>query len=777
MELFRPYTSLFRDPGIDEATTKKVERYYKNMEYSDALGQKLNELQNAPFEGDSLLNKELKTKINSSLESLASEGRYEHAEKDLRSLGMTFNTMAPAIAQNAALYSKANEELKTRLEKKEINPEQYELAKVYNTYGYEGLKLGDDGRVDQNSYFSAKTIYNDPKPIDMLSTRFKDLLKRTKDIENAFVGQNSEGKWTYTTSEGTVIFNDEDVTEVVDSVKRDTIGYVTQLSDMRAIKAQATGATTDILNGQLASYKENLVSLQTGKQQAKGEEVSLYDAKIEEVGKNMAELEKIINSGDPAIMTQAVRQISMQEQLDELDSYGNTQRGLQTYTKSTKNDQDFARKNLEYEAYLNLGMMTTTSGEITAAADGTGANYQEKVAFLENARAESEKYAALLQDTSISEDLRATYENMKRAADLKTQQVETILKEASDKSISMIDLEKQDAKIIGVLKTMYPNASSGDLYYQLQRTFDNTTDQEYLQFQKQFDQQNGEGAFNSHIAQKYGSGQNQGSVPLTDWRGAEIAASRDQRVSFSPNIPAANQLISTSFKNAFEDKVTAKFKEIKTSSEFTNQITMPTQEETVRATNGVNAFFGIMGGKTGRPLRSTEKVVVDGQTAYGEDLQGYNIVKWQYSANADMFEIQLRGSGDDADVTKTVYMTGAQVTQPLGKDAVLNTPVQKFATEINQNSYGLEEGKSKRVNGVWQIDGQTYDYEIKKVGGVNTVTFYKEGSSTPYPIDGYGKTSYTMSDKEITSIFKDPKIQIKAIPRKNNGAKTTYFQF
>jgi len=775
MELFRPYTSLFRDPGIDEATTKMVERYYKNMEYSDALGQKLNELQNAPFEGDSLLNKELKAKINSKLEALASEGRYEHSEKDLRSLGMTFNTMAPAIAQNAALYSKANEELKTRLEKKEINPEQYELAKVYNTYGYQGLKLGDDGRVDQNSYFSAKTIYNDPKPIDMLSTRFKDLLKRTKDIENATVGQNSEGKWTYTTSEGTVIFNDSDVTEVVDSVKRDTAGFITQLSDMRAIKAQATGATTDILNGTLASYKENLVSLQTGKQKAKGEEVSLYDAKIEEVGKSMAELEKVITSGDPAMMAQAVKQLSLQEEFDRLDSYGNTQRGLQTYKKSTKNDQDFARKNLEYEAYLNLGMMTTTSGEITAATDGSGDTYAKKKEFLTNAYTESYKYGELLKDTTLSEDLRSTYEGLKRAADIKIQKTESAMKEAADRAVSMVELEKQDPKIIGMLKQLMPQGSTaGDIYRKLQDVFDNSGDQDYMDFRAAFDKQNGEGAFDKHIT----SGKFVKTPIVTKFSQEEKAmaagmALAGQDYTYNEGYKGVLEY----FNDGFQSKVNDKFKEIKTSSEFTNQITMPTQEETVRATNGVNAFFGIMGGKTGRPLRDTEQVIVNGETKYGKDAEvaGYNIVKWQYSPDADMFEIQLRGTGDNAESTKTVYMSGTQVSQPLGKDAVLNTPVQRFATEINQNSYGLDNGKSKRVNGVWDFNGQTLDYEIKNVNGVNTISFYTEGSNTPVAISDSGKTSYTMSDTEIKSLFGTGKV--KPIPRKYNGPTTTYFQF
>jgi hypothetical protein len=423
-----------------------------------------------------------------------------------------------------------------------------------------------------------------------------------------------------------------------------------------------------------------------------------------------------------------------------------------------KRDQDYSFAIERYKASLNLGMMTTSLGEITAATDGTGKNYQDKVLFLENAKADSDKYGALMNQTGISDALKSTYSDLKRAADFKIQQVETVLKEASDKSISMVDLEKQDPKIVRVFKSLMPNATAGDIYQQLQRTFDNPNDQDYIQFKAQFDQQNGAGAFDNHIAQKYGAGQNQGTVPLTDVRGAEIASSRDQRASFSPNIPAANQLIGTSFKNAFDDKVTAKFKEIKTSSEFTNQITMPTQEETIRATNGVNAFFGIMGGNTGRPLRDTEEIIVDGEIKYGEDLPGYNIVKWTYSINANMFELQVKdGDGN----TKTIQMPGEQVSQPFGKDSVLNTPAQIFATEVNSTGFGLKEGQSRTITGLWSFpydkesaEAKPVDYKVTMKGGVEVVTFYPSGSSEPISLYRQGQTDYKLDDPILEQMLK-----------------------
>jgi hypothetical protein len=767
MELFRPYTSLFRDPGIDEATTKMVERYYKNMEYSDALGQKLNELQNAPFSGDAAINKELKSLVNSGLEGLAAEGRYEHSEKELRKLATRFNTIAPGIMQNNALYAKANQDLKERLEKKEINDEQYALSSAYNTYGYEGLKLDTTGRVDQNTYFSGKTIYNDPKPIDMLSGRFKDLLQRTQNIENASVGQNAEGKWTYTVGDKTMQFNDNDVTAVVNSVITDpnVQGYVSQLGDMRSINALAAGKAEDLLTGEIASAKDRLAQLQTERGSANKEQIPEYDAAIESIGKEMTKYQEALNSGDSNQMAQVIKELSTQQEYDKINAYGNTQRGLQSYEKVRKRDQDYAKSNERYKAYLNLGMMTTTPGEITAATDGTGATMDEKKNFLVNAQSESDKYGKLLEDKTLSDDLRGTYEGLKRAADLKVQQVSNTLKTASDKAISMVELEKADPKIVRVFKSLMPNATAGDIYQQLQRTFDNPGDQDYKDFEAAF-----MGQYNEPLS-KYITSSKFAKTPIvTQFSQEEKAMAAGMALAGQPyTYSEGYKGVSEYFADSFSDKVDKAFKEIKTSSEFTNQITMPTEEETVRATTGVNSFFGIMGGNTGRPLRDTEEIIVDGQVKYGKDLPGFNIVKWQFSPNANMFEIQVKdGDGN----TKTIQMPGEQVSQPMGKDAVLNSPVQKFATEINQNSYGLDNSKSTRIDGVWEFAGEPLDYEISNVNGTNNIKFYRSGSNTPVAITpGSDKTTFTLSDQEIKSLFNTG--QVKAVPKR----KVTKFTF
>ena len=756
MEVFRPYVSLFKDPGMDEATTQLVDRYYKNMEYSDTLGQKLNELQNAPFSGDAAINKELKTLVNSGLEGLASEGRYEHSEKELRKLATRFNTIAPGIMQNNAAYTKANQDLKERLEKKEISDEQYALANTYNTYGYEGLKLDATGRVDQNTYFSPKTIYNDPKPIELLSARLKDLLPRTFNKETTSVGQNAEGKWTATDGEKTMQFNDDDVTAIVNSVKNDpnVQGYISQLSDMRAVNALAADRSADFITEEIASAKDRIAQLQTGRSSAGKDEIAQYDAAIESVGKEMAKYQEALNSGDKNQMAQVVKELSTQQEYDKINAYGDTQRGLQTYEKIRKRDQDYAKSNERYKAYLNLGMMTATPGEVTASTDGTGQTYNQKKAFLLNATNESAKYAKLLEDKTLSDDLRGTYEGLKRAADLKIQQVSNTMTAAANKAISITDLQKQDPTLVNAVIKANPGKSSGEIYAII------TTKPEEVK--TAFESSWGQGSYQKHIDEYYTSGANDKTYVTPG--SATVNAP-------TPNITGQRNVSNpaTIFSNTFGDIITSAFPEIKTSSEFTNQITMPTEEETVRATTGVNSFFGIMGGNTGRPFRDTEEIIVDGEVKYGKDLPGFNIVKWMYSPNANMFEIQVKdGDGN----TKTVQMPGEQVSQPMGKDAVLNTPVQKFATEINQNSYGLDNSKSTRINGVWEFAGEPLDYELTNVNGVTNIKFYRSESDTPVAITpGSSKTTFTLSDQEIKSLFNTG--QVKAVPSR----KVTKFTF
>lgn len=747
MEVFRPYVSLFRDPGMDEATKDLVEKYYKNMEYWDALSLKLNELQNAPFSGDALINKNLKYTINTGLEGLANEGAYEHYEKELRKLGTTFNTLAPAISQNYAAYTKANQDLKERLEKKEINDEQYQLAKIYNTYGYEGLKLDPTGRVDQSTYFSPKTIYNDAKPIELLSARIKDLLPRTYNKETTRIGQDADGKWTATDGEKTMQFNDDDVTAIVNSVKRDAQGYISQLSDMRAVNALAADKVVDFITEEIASSKQRLIELEAGKKSAKKDQIAQYDDAIKKVGEAMTKYQEVLNSGDKNKMAQTVREISIQEEYAKIDDYGDTQRGLQTYETVTKRDNDMWRAKAIYEAMLNMPTTTSSIGEVTAATDGTGKNFAEKSNNLAAAKAKSEEYAKLAADLNISDELRANYQKMQRAQDILVQRIETSLKEATDASISMVELEKVDPKIIGVFKTMMPGATAGDIYRQLQRTFDNPNDQDYKDFEAAFNIANGDGAFAKYLDKEY---------PI---KRADPQVAKFSGYSQSPG--GALDVINH-FYNSFDSKINNAFKEIKTSPQFTNRIIMPTQEQTIQATNGVNEFFQTMQGQSGRPLKDSEQIIVDGEVKYGKDkdILGFNVVKWEYSADADMFQLILKGTGDNADKTKTVYMKGEQVIQGEGKDKALNAPVQRFATEVNSTGFGLREGQSRMVKGLWSFpylrdspESLPVDYKVTMRGGVEIITFYPSGSDKPIGLSRQGQTDYTLDDSVLQQMF------------------------
>jgi hypothetical protein len=738
MELFRPYVSLFKDPGMDEATTQLVDKYYKNMEYSDTLGQKLNELQNAPFSGDAAINKELKSLVNSGLEGLAAEGRYEHSEKELRKLATRFNTIAPGIMQNNTLYAKANQDLKERLEKKEINAQQYELARAYNTYGYEGLKLDTTGRVDQNTYFSAKTIYNDPKPIDMLSARLKDLLPRTVDKEQTTVGQNADGKWTYTVGGKTMQFNDADVTAIVNSIKKDdnVSRFIDQMGEMVGINSLAGGSTADALNTMAAGYKDYVAQLQTQKGSVTNpEEIKQYDELIASTSQRMTELQEVITSGDPNAMAQAIKQEYVQEKYNEIDSYGNTQRGLQTYTSITKRDQDYSKATARYEAMLNMPMTTSSMGEITAATDGTGVTYNEKVTNLQAAKARSEEYAKLAADTSLSDELRSTYQNMQRAQDIQIQKIEGTLKEAANAVINIADLQKQDPTLVEAVMKANPGKSPGEIYTIITAKPEET--------KAAFESTWGQGSYQKHIDQYYTSVVASGYTELSD-QGEKTITNPAAVFSFS-----------------FGEKVTDAFKEIKTSPQFTNKIAMPTQEQTIQATNGVNEFFQTMKGQTGRPLKDTEEFIVDGKVTYGKDLPGYNIVKWEWSPDADMFQLILKGTGDNAEETKTVYMKGEQVIQTEGKDKALNAPVQRFATEVNNTGFGLKEGQSRTITGLWSFpydrnsaESKPVDYKVTMKGGVEVITFYPSGSYQPISLYRQGQTEYKLDDPILEQMFK-----------------------
>jgi hypothetical protein len=751
--LFPEYRSLFVDPGIDEATKDLVQRYYKNMEYSDVLGQKLNELQNAPFEGDANINNELKSTINTNLEDLAGKGRYEHYEQDLRGLGMRFNKTAPLIAQNKANYDKTMQDLKESVDNERINAEQYNLGLIYQTYGYEGLKKDDKGDIDRSSLFSGKHIYSDPKIYEMLHQRFQDLVIRDYNVKDSRVGIDKDGKWTYSTEEGQKFIKDEDIKRIVASIKNDpsVSMYINQLGDLTKTAYAAKGGGVEYLNSVIDNTKSTITAYETAKASEKNKDViAQYDELIKSLNTDLTNLQNTVASNDPTKILDMISDVKIQLEYNKIDEYAKIKKGIISDVRGTARDNDLYAYRQREEAARAAAAVVSLQGMVTAAEDGTGTTVEEKRNTLNDYGSVINNLQEQLKDPNLSDDLKSTYESQLRYYQTSREELERTLKVAANEAITLADLEKQDPTLIGVLKDFYGTNKGGDIYTYMQTTFDNVGDQDYMDFEKAFNSKYGNGALQKHMQEYYG-----GSV-----------SDREAIKRANPNV-TEEELNAYNITNAsgvlrkfnkFTDKVNDKFKELKTSSLYSNQIIMPDVVAQENATDGINEHFQTMTGSAGRSLLSSEQVIVAegdevGQTKYGDAYAGYKISKWMYSPENDDFLLVLNKTDDNKTESVTVRYPGKQIRQVEGVDWVKNQPARILGGETSRLRAGLKEGESIRKDGFWEIQGIPLDYQITKKDGEDYIEFYESGKVEPLPIDtspkNASKTKYKLDDDAL----------------------------
>jgi hypothetical protein len=293
--------------------------------------------------------------------------------------------------------------------------------------------------------------------------------------------------------------------------------------------------------------------------------------------------------------------------------------------------------------------------------------------------------------------------------------MQQFIKQATDMSISVSDIEKKDPTLIGLLKEMNPNATSGDLAIAMHRTFDNPLDQDYQDFQNRFDRKYGFGSLDAHLRKYYGAdatrsygGNNEGIITYMP-NGAGWDAFRN-----SGDIPGNNMQIAvnrglglkginSTFDFTKNSSVNAKFKELKTSS-VTQYGLLPglTKEESVAATKAAKAFF------PGWSIPENVSVQgLDGSVIQGSSLAGYKVGTYGYISDLGKWELQLlppesSTSGNTKPTPKTVLLDANQINSPELK-RYTSSPRMKMANLIKGHDFGIK-GQTNNIDLVFKND-------------------------------------------------------------------------
>ena len=163
--LYNPL-SQFVDPGSTEIADLLRERYLSVYSSADATGQALAELPVANFNNDQQMYRELYSSTRAELDNIAGRGDYENMFLPVSNLARKYKETAVPLQNNYQKYMEDLQEKKDLLDEGKITMSDYEgwMQKSKMKMGqddyepYMGLTIGEDGRVNRNSYYNATPI-------------------------------------------------------------------------------------------------------------------------------------------------------------------------------------------------------------------------------------------------------------------------------------------------------------------------------------------------------------------------------------------------------------------------------------------------------------------------------------------------------------------------------------------------------------------------------------------------------------------------------------------
>lgn len=729
---FDPVINTYVDPKSVEISKTLNERFAQNFAVNDALETALRDMQYAPFENDSALAKQAREEADAKIKQIAERGDYENMTFPLHTLAKETGNKLKPLADNYSRYANTLTELNKRLEKADINAEQYDLYKGYMIRGYKGLQVDENGRVKQGSEFMPPTLYNDPKIMDRIGKRLEIIHQQKTGRETSGYQRDAEGNLLVIEQGNTLVkVADEDVQKVFDAVMQesDVKMYLDQMSTMKTFKASdAVGGPDQLITSRVENLQDKIGELNN--ELNSGKYSTQQKNQINQAIKNLQqEIESISTLSTPDQKLNYAKNSIYQEMIKPFEEYANLKAGV--YEQTSK----YTVKNITAEEKEKASIKwhaenpdIKTLGTITAA-DVNGKTADEKLGIIQTGanriakleQAISNGYMINEQGQQVQLDASEIVKLNQEIAQIKNDRntLEAQIEQAARNSLSYSDLQKQDPTLIDAIAEMYGTTDPGKIYLKMQQIFDNPNDQDYLNFQAAFNAKYGENAWTKHNNQYYNKGQvpvnteSQGATMGTPVVGGISAGSADLASIASifnddATVPNSTENLSPSnvFKVAFKNKIDKGLLEVKVSNVFTkNKVVTLDPASTKSHTIAFNNFF------LGKSLTPTA-VYTDGNgnEFTGSNLAGYSIESYYSPDNGgDVMAFDIKGkTADGKDDIRTVYMTTDQITSPELK-AVYSTNSFQLARRINQAG----NTSSFKINATTSANGYNGSFTLK----------------------------------------------------------------
>jgi hypothetical protein len=789
---FGEYVSTYVDPQSVKISETLRNRFIQNFQANDQLAMAVDQMQAAlPFEADVQRKKELQRLTENELGKLAEQGDYENLGFAINKTVKDFSQNYAPIKENYDRYSKYLSDFNEGLKKGDYNPEQQKLLGDYmlrTAQGkYKGFEIDPEtGRPKEGSLFTGPTIYRDPKIMDRVTQRLQILHEKKTGSTVQKVGQGEGGMYVIEQGGTMSQIPQEDVDKVLAAVmaESDVKAYVDQLADMKTYSFQANGQLPQIFNAQVEGYNNALNQLNSELSSGKlsSRERLQVKSQIVAVTKELDNLKKA--AGDENSMYSYIKSKAMDEIERPIREFASLKGGIYEQTSVYKESYDalwldeYKRQKDFEETY---GTPMEEMSEITADLDGKTIDEQLKNAgdkTLLAAELEKEAY-----DATSGLSPQARQEKLKQAADLKRRAnlIEQNIVKAGNMSLSMESLEKADPNIMAVIKEMYPGKTAGEYALILNRTFDNTQDQDYIDFKNAFDKKRPlvnlstgvkdmyrnvdwdtyvnmtiyDGTSDNFAEASWRAGAN-GKVEIQDRMGDEIIYEYADMVEAFGKIREKFQI------NA--QHVSDKLPEIKIASPVIYGV-LPgvTPEDQRVVTKAADAYFKdkIL------PANLTVRDQESGQTQSGKDLEAYTTKRYGYDPRTNEWVLTMEGQVGETKDIKTVRLSGSQVSNPIISQWQSAMPTQ-IAFDVVQHDAGAK-GQVREFNRNI-IDRNTGE----RTGSTLTFRVHSQGSGQAPLVEVVDRTGYTYKKRTLSEFTQLPPETDRSVDAQE---KRTLYQF
>jgi len=752
---FGEYVSTYVDPQSVRISEALRGRFMENFKAQDQLSMAVDQMKAAlPFEKDVEKKKLLQQEIDDKLTILSQRGDYENLGFPVHNLAKDFTERYNPIKENYDRYQTALNDLSEQYKKGDINSEDYSYATSYITKGYKGFEVDPTtGKAKEGTMFSAPTIYKDPKLMDKIKERLEILYEKTISQKNGTVGMDANGVWSIRSGSSVTQIPETDVMDVYNQViqEPDVEMYLNQRADMKTYAANQSGVTNNILQDKINNNNEAIKQLNDAINSGK---YSAADNKTMATQLN-ALTEENTNLGkaltDPKLADNYVSSMFREDILAPVKAYALKKAGVrkQETERFYENDYAFFKQNRQWahEAEMLRQEAIYSQDEVTAQEDVSGKTTDEKNQYIKDAQVSIE---ALRKEAggNITDERKAQINAQIAEYQSEINRVYGQIKTAADKSISMGDLDKIDKTTFDVLREMYPQASSGELYLLSQRTFDRPGEQDYMDFVAAFDNKYGSGEFD-----RYSTGSKFYKTSSSSKIQEELEAAKanaNKSAGYEKYKMGSEYFGFSEFMSGrLNEQVDNTFKEMKTSYLYTNYLETGDANRNKQLQNGLNEHF-----KPGTAPRQQENYILpDGTTKTGGELaaDGYKFQNWGYNTEMNDYKITLVKSGEEGGVI-TAHLDGKQLTSQSLR-AMQQDPAVVLGGKIRAHDM-RDNGATSTIPDA-TIGGEPVNIVVTSTGGGDNpyISFtYKDGS--PYfPNDKPGLVKMKIDDAYIQTMI------------------------